>query len=192
MSSRNGYRVFRWTGRATFRVRSHQRFGSKERWYYVERGRFTLLLHWQPWKGIRIAAERLTAEWREVGSYLTKEEYEVAIKKRPTAEGIILQMPGPVPTSTMFGKLSLLREFMSATTYEDGTRRTPGKLFWGSQGRLWELTLKDADALAQLIVREESLDKAFLLLETLLGVEEAPWETDQWAAKKAAEKGKKK
>jgi hypothetical protein len=67
-----------------------------------------------------------------------------------------------------------------------------GNLRLASQGRLWELTLQDPDALARLTLRDESLDRVLLLAEQMLGVEEAPWETDRWLAERAASKPKKK
>jgi hypothetical protein len=92
----------------------------------------------------------------------------------------------------LLAKLPLLREFLSAGQYEDGSPRTPGNMRIGSQGVLWEITLQDPDALARLTFRGQELDKTLLMAETYLGAEDAPWETDRYLAEKAAATPKKK
>lgn len=187
-----GVPVYPWRGRRCDILTRGWRFPRFEKWYYLERGRYLLLLHWQPFHGIRLASESLVSQWPETLRSVSLEDYKVALKKRDPMAGPRGAAQGPKPTSTILGKLPALREFLSATTYEDGTNRTVGNLRIGSQGRLWEMTLQDPDALARLTVREEDCDKCLLLLEQLLGVPEAPWETDRYLAEKAAKGNKKK
>lgn len=187
-----GIPVYRWVGTVRAALTRGWFLPRREKWYYVDRGAYRLLLHWQPHHGIRLAAEYLRDAYPTPLRRTLLEDYMMALKKRDPMAGPRSAPQGPAMASVLLGKLSCVREFLAATTYEDGSARTVGNLRIASQGRLWELTLQDPDALARLTVRDESLDKALLALETLLGVEEAPWETDRWLAERAAKNGKKK
>lgn len=81
----------------------------------------------------------------------------------------------------MLPKLPLLREWLTATSYEDSGIRLPGALRLTTRDALWHLTLTDPDACARLLVSDPSLDRSLLLLEQLLGVPEAPWQLDPYA-----------
>lgn len=187
-----GVPVYRWVGTRHAALTRGWYLPRREWWFIIERLPYRLLLHWRPYHGIRLAAEGLASRWRERHTVQTQEEYAVALKKRDPMAGPRGAAPGPSPTSTLLGKLPAIREFLSATAYEDGSPRTVGNLRVASQGRLWEVTLQDPDALARLTVRDESLDRCLTLLEQLVGVEEAPWETDRWLAERAQKNGRKK
>lgn len=188
----SGVPVYRWVGTRSACLTRGWRLPRFEKWYYLARGRYLILLHWQPFHGVRIAAEYLRSQWPEASVRTTLEEYQMAIKKRDPMSGPRGAPQGPKGTSMILAKLPLLREFLSATQYDDGSTRTVGNMRVGSQGRLWEITLQDIDALARITVREEDLDKALLLAEQLLGMSEAPWETDRYLAERAASPRKKK
>jgi len=96
-----------------------------------------------------------------------------------------------VATSVILAKLPLIREWLSATAYDDGSVRQTGALRITSRDALWHLTLTDPDARARLMVSDTSLDKALLLLETLLGADQAPWQADPYAKSPAPGKAKK-
>lgn len=164
----------------------------REKWYLVWRHPYLLTLHWRPYHGIRLAAESLRDKWPEQLYSNCLEKYEMAIKKRDPLAGPRGGLQGPAGASVILAKLPAVREFLSSTEYEDKSPRTVGNIRIGSQGRLWEVTVQDPDALARMTVRDESLDKALLLVEQLLGVDEAPWETDRYLAEKAQGKHKKK
>lgn len=185
-----GIGVLMWSSKPKF-VRPYNRFPNRVKRYHLVRGRHLLHLTWQPFHGIRLTAEGYLSDWPMTHTSRSEEQYAMAIKKRTGDGPINLVMPGPAAASVIFGKLPLLREFLSSTTYEGGERRVPGNLRVASQGRLWDLSVQDPDAMARLTVRDESLDKALMLMETLLGVEEAPWETDRWLVTRSQEKKKK-
>lgn len=114
------------------------------------------------------------------------------VKRRaPLAQVGALAPPAPA-ASMILARLPALREFLSATSYDDGSPRSPGTFRLSSRFAAWEVTIQDPDAAARLTARDVSLDKALLLVEQLLGVEDAPWETDRYLAEALSKKSKKK
>lgn len=101
-------------------------------------------------------------------------------------------MPPAPMTSVLLAKLPAIREFMSATQYDDGSPREPGYMTIRTWGTQWQVTVYDPDSGARMPVRAPELDKALLLVEQLLGVEEAPWEIDRYLSEQLAKKSKKK
>jgi hypothetical protein len=101
----------------------------------------------------------------------------------------------PVPASkhsVIWGKLPALRDFLTATAYEDGSTRVPGYMQVKTIGVAWQVTLYDPDSGARLPVRATELDAAFALAEQLLGVEDAQWEVDRYLSEMLAKRTKKK
>jgi hypothetical protein len=86
----------------------------------------------------------------------------------------------------------VLREFISATEYEDKTPRTPGYYTLRNRGAAYELTVYDPDSGTRLPCRGQTLDEVFALVEKLLGAVEAPWECDSYLTEQLARKGKRK
>lgn len=188
----NGYRVLVWRppGRRPHKPRSW--LPARETYYYFTRGIYTWFLHWRPHLGMWLASERVGPPPGIVSTIYQRPEKVMAIKKRVMLDGAGGQVPGASSVSILLAKLPALREFLSATSYEDGSRRAPGVLRVQTQGTLWEITIQDPEAAARLTVRGQELDKTLLLLEQLLGVEEAPWELDRYLAEKRDGKKKKK
>lgn len=188
----SGIPLYRWCGSVRAVLTRGWKLPGCEKWFLVDRGRYRLLMHWLPHHGVRLAAEYLRDAYPTPLRSFDLEEYKMAIKKRDPMAGPRGAAQGPSAVSVILAKLPALREFLSCTTYEGGSMRTVGNMRVASQGRLWEITLQDPDALARLTVRDESLDKALMLLEQLLGVEEAPWETDRWLVERSTKNQKKK
>ena len=164
----------------------------REKWFYYRRGSHLLLLHWKPFAGIWLHAERVGDDSAEPHTITLRSDYPMAVKKRQPKDLTGTGLPSASPTSVLLAKLPALREWLTATTYEDGTARNPGKLSVETYGVTWSILLRDPDAGLRLNVRAPELDKALLLVEQLLGVEEAPWERDEWLTAQLAKKGKKK
>lgn len=105
---------------------------------------------------------------------------DLAMLKRRTAapQGQIvtaLEMP------QLFAKRwPALAEFLVATQFEDGTSRVPGELKMSNRGANWLLTLYDVEQACRLPVNAPTIEHGLGLLEQLLGVGEAPWESDQY------------
>lgn len=101
-------------------------------------------------------------------------------------------IPALPATSVLLSKLPAIREFITATQYEDGSPRVPGYFTLRNRGASFELTMYDYDSGCRLPVSAHELDKALQLMEQLLGVEEAPWEPDRYLMNLLAERNKKK
>jgi hypothetical protein len=92
----------------------------------------------------------------------------------------------------LLGKLPAIREFMTATAYDDGTPRTPGYFTVRNRVIAFELTLYDPDSGSRLVVRSPAIDTMWQMAEQLLGTEEAPWEPDGYLMDQLSKRGKKK
>lgn len=188
----NGYRVLIWRPPGGRPRKPRTWLPRRETYYYLTRGIYTLFLHWLPHAGMWTASERVGPPPGIVSTVYLRPERGVGIKKRLPPDGVGGIMPSALGTSVLLAKLPALREFLSCTSYEDGTARTPGYLRVQTQGTLWEVTIQDPDAAARLTARAQELDKALLLVEQLLGVDEAPWELDRYLAERRDGKKKKK
>jgi len=164
----------------------------REKWYYYRRGDHLLLLHWRPYHGIWLVAERRGDASSEPHTITPRKERPMPIKKRPGQTVDAARMPEAKVTSVLLGKLPALREWMVSTTYDDGSPREPGKLSIEIYGTAWSIQVRDPNNGLRMNVRAEELDKALLLMEQLLGVEEAPWERDNYLTEQLAKKRKKK
>lgn len=114
------------------------------------------------------------------------------VRKRPGQVAHDVKVPEAKVTSVLLAKLPALREWMVSTLYDDGSARVPGKLNIEVYGSMWCVTLRDPNNGLRLPIRGEDLDKCLLLVEQCLGVEEAPWERDQYLTDQLAKKSKKK
>lgn len=109
-----------------------------------------------------------------------------AMKRRQAARPGDTVLPALSSASTHWPKLPAIREFISATKYDDGTPRTPGYVTVRNRLTTYEVTIYDPDGAARLSTRAPTLDAALSLMEQLLGVEEAPWEHDRYLADQQA------
>jgi hypothetical protein len=116
---------------------------------------------------------------------------KMAIKRRSAMAGASVKLPAADTVSVILGKCPVMREFLAARQYEDGSARSPGVLRLTTQGSLWELVIQDPDAAARLTLRDPKLDHLLVSMDTLLVLEEAPWETDRYLAERLAKPRKK-
>lgn len=114
------------------------------------------------------------------------------MKRRQPVVNVGACAPALPATSVLLAKLPAIREFLSATGYDDGSPRVPGYLTLRNRGHSYEITLYDPDAGLRLPARGPDLDKTLLLAEQLLGVQEAPWEVDNYLTEQLAKKSKKR
>lgn len=82
--------------------------------------------------------------------------------------------------SNILDKLPNLIAHCAVTKYEDGDPRKPGWVTVKTMGAAWVVEAKDPDACARLTATADTLDNALVLVDMLLGAEEAPWENDPW------------
>lgn len=102
----------------------------------------------------------------------------------------------PIPALSMESKVlekyPLLREFVSATAYEDGSMRMPGSLRLENKIICYQITLSDPDAGMRVSVSAATLDDVLKGVERLLGAPEAPWEVDRYLTEQLQKKKPKK
>jgi hypothetical protein len=101
------------------------------------------------------------------------------------------KLPSLSAESVIWKKLPRLCEFLTANVYEDGSPRAPGRLWLDQDGIGFTLTLFEPSAFARVRLRAATLDDVMTLANTHLGMENAPWEADQYARDKAQQKKKK-
>ena len=187
-----GITVLTWDGRVAMRPRSQYlpRYGEK-RVIIERRGRW-YLAHWLSRAGYRIT------QWGPVG--LPPEAVTLAdchdvedarMKRRTPAEAGLPAVPLDA-SSKLFGKLSLVCEFLTSTAYDDGTPRTPGYVTWRNRGGSFEITAYDPDAGLRCAVRHMTIDGAWAALDVLIGATEAPWEIDQYLTDQLLKKKKRR
>lgn len=189
-----GYKCVRYQGPLSPR-RHHQRLPRRGvvhvrvldegHWYlygwYQSKGYVLLAMG----RGGRGAVDQITlpARWR----------YLMPLKRREGL-GRMPSLPAVAAPLLLDKKWPALAEFLVATQFEDGTGRLPAEVKFGPKGGGWQVTLYDVEQAARLSAMAPSLEGALSLLEQLLGVEEAPWEVDNYlvSLKERREKRKKK
>jgi hypothetical protein len=100
-------------------------------------------------------------------------------------------LPPLSPESKILVKVPRISLFLVETSYEDGSPRSPGRLWIDNDGTAFTITLFEPTAMARVRIRGNTLDDALGLANAHLGMESAPWEVDQYARDKAAGKKKK-
>jgi hypothetical protein len=118
---------------------------------------------------------------------------EMRVKRRIPPQGSGKNIVPALPaTSVILAKVPAMRAFVTDTAYEDGSPRVPGYFTLRNRVACFEVTLYDPDSGCRLPVRGSDLDKALQMAEQLLGVEEAPWEVDQYLLGQLEQRGRKK
>lgn len=80
--------------------------------------------------------------------------------------------------SDLLGSLTQLIAHVTHTRYDDGSPRRTGTIGIRTQGASWVCEARDYDAAARMRAVAQSLDDVLVLIDTLLGADEAPWEPD--------------
>lgn len=188
----HGYPILAYTGASGGVKKPRRWLPKREAWYCVEWKDKWYYLHWKPRQGLW---------WRSV---MPKGDYDVAkmksfprpevrsMKRRSVAADGLPVVPAIGMASTILAKLPHLREFLTATAYDDGTARRPGYLWLSNKGSVLEVVLFDPDACARMPVTAVTFDDVLLAAEKLLGVEEAPWQQDSYLAERMAKKRTRK
>lgn len=153
------------------------------RWY---------LLQWLPREGWWLLSSGTAGAPYERPDYVAPRYQGEAMKRRTAAEPGQVVVPALPSTSVHLPKLPALREFLTATTYDDASPRTPGYFTIRNRVTTFEVTVYDPDSGSRLSCRGPKLDDALSLIEQLLGVAEAPWETDAWLTEQLLRKRKRK
>jgi len=114
--------------------------------------------------------------------------------KRRSGIGRNVALPALDPPALLSKRWPAISEFLVATLFDDNTCRLPGEIKWSAKAAGWQVTLYDVEQALRLSVNAPDVEKAMSMLEQLLGVEDAPWEIDNYlqALKERREKKRKK
>jgi len=175
-----GYKCDQYKGRLPLR-RRHCRLPQRGLYHIrVLCDCYWMLLQWAPREGYTLVAlgiggrtgtttEKLPASWEMI----------MPLKRREgvPSGGVVAALEMPA----IFAKRwPAIAEFLVATQFEDGSSRAPGEIRFANRGAGWLVTLYDVEQAARLPVNAPTIEQGLSLLEQLLGVEEAPWEHDQY------------
>lgn len=185
-------RVLTWRARAAIRLRSQylpQRATVK---LVIQRGTRIYRVSWHPREGYTVTAWGVAgpprSAYHDAGMHPL--ECPRMMRRTPPAAGLpALPLDSE---SKVLARLPLIREFLSATAYEDQSPRQPGYLTLKNRGGSYEITVYDPDAGLRCAVRAMTLDDVLAATELLLGTADAPWEVDRWLTDQLAKNRKKR
>jgi len=161
-------------------------------------GPFLMVLKWgckaagfwySPRYGYRLYClwDNFVSEW-SVKEVFPWEVIEVRKREAPAQ----VSKNGPVHLadveSKIFAAFPSIIAHLATTRWDDGSSRTPGKIFLETIGTAYMVTAKEPDAKLMLRVSASSLDDALAALDLALAADDAPWEIDRWASDKGFKK----
>jgi len=187
-----GTRVLVWSGLRPGPRRIGQWLPRGELFFVVRLTRKELVIHWKPYEGLWCVATRRKGIPTDPNSTRYPRPERAKMKRRlPPAGATDLVPPLPVESSILVD-LPLARQFVTATQYEDKTARTPGYFWFMNRVTAFEVIMFDPDSGSRLPVRAADMDSALLLLEKLLGTDDAPWEQDRYLMEQLQKRSKGK
>jgi len=163
-----------------------------EMWFWLQcRDKWILMLNW-PFAGCSTKGlyELDGSEFVEV--VVCPDLRSAAMKKISVGLEPGKALPPLSVESVTLKKFPLLRFFLTATTYEGGEPRQPGRLWLDNDGLAFRITLFEPTAFAKAVLRANTLDDVFIVLEAFLASDSPPWMADEYARERAAEKKSKK
>lgn len=159
--------------------------------YFLWRDRI-LRFAWVPWFGLCLHSESDAKTLKVVYVTYRQPAGELSMKKREALGLGGVPTPAASATSTMLNKVPTIREYLTATSYEDQSLRQVSALRLTTRGGMWTVTLTDPDTMARLVMTAAECDKCLLSLETILQAPDCPWERDPYAKEPKAPRPKKK
>lgn len=168
----------------------HQWAGKGEdRYVYLSGDRY-VVVYWIPWKGLLPGECGSLSGRSPVRVWDSGRMIEMALKRRdvttPTSR------PALPAESAALKRFPTLCEWLTATTYDDGSVRVPGYLWFSNRGIAFEVTLFDPDACVKMPCLGRTIDEALACAETHLRAEDAPWQPDPYLADRKASQGRGK
>lgn len=141
-----------------------------------------MILTWQPFKGIWVAAWRPRAGFQPWSPTTATWMGRPDMKRRSAKTGPTADKHLAALESTVFGGLLPIIEHCALRQYDDGEAREPGWVTIATSGAAWTVTVKDPDAAVSFRAVADTLDKALETAALLLSCDEAPWEHDRFLA----------
>lgn len=149
-------------------------------------------LSWSPWDGYWVESSVRIAEGKVTEiSYFDRRSYTV---RKPDPHKT---RNGEAPIHLAAVETEVLRSFpqviahLTHIRWDDGTPRQVGTVTFRTRGAVWTAEARDFDSCARLVVSAGSYDDALVLLDQLLGSEDAPWEPDIYLAERRGQQKKK-
>ncbi len=172
--------------------RPGQWVGKREKRWIMILPHAYLLVVWVPFRGVCPVAltTSLTNDVEEMEFF--PEVRSKAMKKLSIGGDGTAKVPALVAESVLFKKMPNFCQFMTHTTYDDGSPRAPGRVWFDQDGVGFTVTLFEPTAYAKMRCRASTIDDAWALVEVALKSDNPPWEVDQYARDRAAGKSKKK
>ncbi len=163
-----------------------------EMWFYLQcRDSWLLMLNW-PFAGCSTKGLYLLdgSEFVEVAT--CPDLRNAKMKKISVGLEAGKTLPPLSVDSVTLKRFPLLRFFLTATTYEGGEPRAPGRLWLDNDGLAFRVTLFEPTAFAKAVLRANTLDDVFIVLEAFLAADSPPWMAAEYARERFAEKKSKK
>jgi len=192
MRNAHGYKILRYVGATGGPKKPRQWLPRREAWYCIEVGSKWYYVHWLPFQGLWWSSVMPKGVYDAEQMISNPRPKRCSMKRRNVDVSGLPVVPAIGMASTILAKLPLLREFLTATAYDDGTARAPGYLWLTNKGAVLEIVLFDPDACARLPVTGATFDDVLMATEKFLGVEEAPWQVDGWLQERLSKKRKRK
>lgn len=159
-----------------------------ERYYVWRLGGRDFLVLWKPFKGLCVLSSEPVGSPGLAGRVQFVNLESAKMKKLAMGMGDDDKLPPLSSDSVVFKKFPRLCEFLTATSYDDGSARAPGRLWLDNDGIAFTVTLFEPSCFKRVRLRGNTLDDAVALAERHLGMDGAPWEADQYARDKAGKK----
>lgn len=188
----DGIRYLTWYPSSAIALRSQYLPKHRDVKLRIVRGEVVYHLTWRPREGYAVHGWGLVGTPVALHSRLTTPHDEDPRMKRRTPPAAGLPALPLDDTSKVLLKFPLVREFLSATAYEDQTPRQPGYMTIRNRVGSYEITVYDPDAGLRCAARAMTLDDVLAATELLLGAKEAPWEVDRFLMEQVTKNKKKR
>jgi hypothetical protein len=166
--------------------------GRKEKRSYLARGSVLVLVCYRPFQGLLLEG----IHGQDGQPLIPDFEYPSSRSRKMKKISLGIDQKAVLPilssASKILAKCPRFCEFLTATAYEDGSMRRPGRFWFESDGVSFTLTLFELSAALKMRCRAQTIDDTILLAETFLGAENGPWEVDQYEWERQQQKNKKK
>lgn len=172
--------------------RPNQWLPYRETRYWYRYGRLWLCFRFQPHRGLYPESSHYF-EGREL---VTINVFPSLWSKSMKKFSVGVEQNAPLPPlsdeSVVLKKFPRVCQFLTATAYDDGSPRAPGRVWIDNDGIGFTVTMMEPTAYARVRLRATTIDDMYRVMEAHLSAENAPWEVDQYARERAEQKKSKK
>lgn len=169
-----------------------QTIGRREKSWWIEYPPFLLLVRWRPWGGLMPSILTRIGAIGDADDYTFPDLWSAKMKKMSMAIPAGGALPSLSVESKLFAKFPRYREFMSARSYDDGSPRLPGRVWFESDNIAYTATIFERSGFGVMRFRAQTMDDIYVAIEAFLSQETPQWEDDAYGREKAAEKNSKK